>query len=71
MLRGDVALILQRLDASDRLPPLGVELQEALQIDFRAAIFQRDTIVVSVLAEIFARQHGAAIIGGAQVSFRA
>ena len=61
-LRSDVALILQRFDIGDRPPPLRVELDEAFQIDFRIAVLQRDAILVSMFAEVFARQHGARII---------
>jgi len=58
-LRGHVALILQPFHASNGPAPLGVELQESIEIDFRAPILQRGAVLVSMIAKVFARQHGA------------
>ena len=44
----------------DGAAALGVERDEALEVDGRAAVFQRAPVVVSVFSEVLAGKHGRA-----------
>ena len=58
-LRCLVALILQGLDARDGAPPLGVKIEESIEVDLHAALLERGAVFVRMIAKVFARQHGA------------
>ena len=57
--RRGVAFRFERFDFGDDAAAIGFELEEAIEIDIRAAIFQRGAIGIRVFAEIFAGKHGA------------
>jgi hypothetical protein len=46
------------LDLRDRAAALDVELDVAIEVDGRAAILQRLTVLLYVLSEVLTGQHG-------------
>jgi hypothetical protein len=58
LLRCHVALVLQGLHAGDGAAAVRLQLQEAVEVDVHAAVLQRLTILLCVLAQIFTGQHG-------------
>jgi hypothetical protein len=58
LLRSGIALALQRFDADDRAATLRFQLEESIEVDFRAAVLQCLTVQVCVFAQEFTGQHG-------------